>query len=123
MKVYTGYFPKLKSYINEGLIPISIARYSPKWYDGDGDSYFAPSPELLSGYKSGEISADKYTEIYLNQLNRDEVYSHIIALKDKYENKSIILLCYEAPDDFCHRHVLAKYIKDNYGVKVEEFVC
>ena len=32
-----------------------------------------------------------------------------------------VLLCYEKPGDFCHRHILANWLEENFGFKVEEF--
>ena len=34
---------------------------------------------------------------------------------------SVVLLCWESPEKFCHRHILADYINKNSGVVVEEF--
>ena len=33
----------------------------------------------------------------------------------------IALLCYEKPDDFCHRHLVADWLNKN-GYKCEEYV-
>lgn len=121
MKIYTGYFAKLKLYKEKGLIPISIALKNPDWYIGHTCSYFAPSYDLLSRYKKNEIDSDKYTIIYLNQLDKNIVHTKLTNIKTKCENKPIIFLCYEKPSDFCHRHLLAKYIKDNFNVNVQEY--
>jgi len=47
-KIYTGYFAKLKQYEMKGLIPVSIARYSPKWfYSGMSYLDLAPTSDML----------------------------------------------------------------------------
>lgn len=121
MKIYTGYFAKLKYYTNNGLIPISIARKNPEWYIGHSCTYFAPSYDLLSRYRKNEISSEEYTKIYLNQLNKDTVKEKLDKIESKLGDVSVVLLCYEKPSDFCHRHVLAKYIKDNLNIDIIEY--
>ena len=118
--IYTGYFAYLKRYMKEGLIPFSIARKSPQFYDGHRILMFAPEEELLWKYKNGEVDAKEYARRYwhyLNNLDLDVVTPIVNALKQK----NVILLCYEKPTDFCHRHVLAKWLVDNFDVSVEEY--
>ncbi len=101
---------KAKSYL------VSIARYEPKWFTGDLRKIpsFAPTTDLLRKYKSGEVGADKYTEVYLNQLKKLD-FNHIDL------RNGDILLCYERPDEFCHRHILAEYISLIYPTcEIEE---
>ena len=31
-----------------------------------------------------------------------------------------VMLCYEKPGDFCHRHLIADWITKNTGITVEE---
>ena len=51
-----------------------------------------------------------------------------IMLEDIKEKAStlglqdIVLLCYEKPGRFCHRHILAEWIKEKTGEEVEEYV-
>ena len=35
--------------------------------------------------------------------------------------KDVALCCYEKPGDFCHRHILAKWITENTGIEITEF--
>ena len=121
MKIYTGYFAKIKEYKEAGLIPISIARFTPKWYDGDEEKYFAPSFRLLSRYKDKEIDIQDYTKDYLEGLDKDSVHFHLKLIQQKNNNQPIVLCCYEKPADFCHRHLLADYIKRELKVQVTEF--
>ena len=41
--------------------------------------------------------------------------------KQYVKNKDIALVCYEKPSDFCHRHLVAKWLKEN-GYNVEEWI-
>ena len=45
--------------------------------------------------------------------------SVIKDLKLLVPNKSIALICYEKPEDFCHRHLVAKWFSEN-GVNCKE---
>ena len=33
----------------------------------------------------------------------------------------LVLLCYEKPTDFCHRHLFAEWLSQKAGIKIEEF--
>ena len=35
--------------------------------------------------------------------------------------KDVALCCYEKPGDFCHRHLVAKWMNEKLGVQIEEF--
>ena len=118
--MYTGYFAKLKKYQEAGLVPVSIALKSPDWYHGLEYKRLAPTWRILSSWKYGEHKGD--TEYYKEQYKK-QVLDHIClstAVSELLEltkvpvNK-IILLCYEKPEDFCHRHLVADWIT-KYGV-------
>ena len=59
-----------------------------------------------------------FNEEVLNQLNVNNV---IKDLKSLVNNNSIVLICYEKPDDFCHRHLVANWFNEN-GVNCKEWV-
>jgi hypothetical protein len=48
--IYTGYFAKTKSYIDKGLVPISIALKTP--FDVFKLKEFAPTWDILKEYKN-----------------------------------------------------------------------
>lgn len=113
--IYTGYFGKYEEYLKAGLTAYSIARYTPTWWQGRTVGRelkeLAPSEELLQGYKKGKISMTEYRLAYLNQLEHVK-WQKILKLFDEL-NDELILLCYETPYKFCHRHILAEYLRDN----------
>lgn len=118
--IYTGYYAKLKKYEEKGLLPISIAGKAPQFYTGVQYKKFAPSWDIFSKWKSGEISNGQYTERFkkevLGKLDKAQIKSYL----NSFEN-DIILLCYEKSGDFCHRHIVAKWIEDELGLKVQEY--
>ena len=122
MKIYTGYFAYTKKYIEQGLFTISIARYNPKWYEGYSEPYLAPSVDLLRRYKSGLVTEKEFEEEYIRDLDNYILHFLLMNYPQAFKPKTeIIFLCYEKPTDFCHRHILAKYITENYNYEVTEY--
>lgn len=120
--IYTGYYAKLKKYENEGLYPIAISGKVPDFYTKAYWSDFAPRYDMFLEWKSGKIDNFQYTVQYkewLNSLDKQEIRDIIKELED--ENKTIIFLCYEKSGEFCHRHVLADWLEENLGMRVEEY--
>lgn len=117
--IYTGYFAKQKKYEEQGYECVSIARKTPEWFKGDVLPQFAPSFELLSKFKNDLCTEEEYVEQYRRELTLREMAGYLNwRLLMKYlENK--VLLCYESPDQFCHRHILAQVIR-NRGLSCEE---
>lgn len=110
--LYTGYFAMLKQYTQRGYYPISIARYTPKWYKGDSLSQYAPSPELLSGYKNGEIDMMRYRQMYMEHINTFNPYE-VREYVQSLNRPVVIFLCYEKSRSFCHRHFFAEWLRAN----------
>ena len=52
-------------------------------------------------------------------LNSKEEIRNDFDSPHKCDN--IILLCYEKSGDFCHRHILADWLEENFGYKVKEY--
>ena len=76
-----------------------------------------PPKRLVYNYKAGVISEEQYTVEY-NKLLKNNTYDIITELHDlrrKHEGKAIILTCYEKTGDFCHRHLLSKFLNDLKG--------
>ena len=78
-----------------------------------------PNWFLLSKWKDGLITEEQYTYEYLDILAK-RVLSPDAVLE--MLPKDCYLLCYEAPHDFCHRHVLAEYIERGTGVVIREWL-
>jgi len=107
--IHTSYFAKYKE--PDGL---AISLYKPKWYNGDHFSTLAPTKTILKKYKK-DYDIKSYVESYyrdvLNKLNPREIVQLI---------NNRVLLCYEAPDKFCHRFIIAKWIYANTGLVITE---
>lgn len=116
MKVYTSYFGNMSKLSQEGIVPVCIARYAPRWYNGLKYLDVAPTSYMLSSACSHKEYLVKYENI-LSRLNPSNV---IRAISDMSHGKDVALCCYEKPGDFCHRHLLSEWFKKN-GYDVEEW--
>ena len=131
MKCYTGYFAKLAAYERANLLPVSIARFPPKFYTGDSAEDFMPSAELLSKFKAGQIDKAQYKDLYIAELDKNARENHLMGYwqvkGENYRgwllrgNDALIFLCYECPSDFCHRQIFAEYARENWNWDVSEY--
>ena len=118
--IYTGYYSKIKEYADSGLILLSISRTKPEFAKSCIDiPQLFPSDKILWDHKKGKIDEMEYISKYLDQLNElgvDRIIKMIQIFGD-----NVVLLCWESPEKFCHRHILADYINKNSNINVEEF--
>ena len=130
--IYTSYFAKLKS-LPKNIIPISICGKAPDWYHGLQYKKLAPKYNFFMEWKENHDN-DYYIRCYneqvLSQLNAHQVVEeldelllmHTVSIEyhgNPKESPKIVLVCYEKPTDFCHRHLVAKWLREN-GFKCEE---
>ena len=109
--IYTSYFAHYK-----GDNGVAICLGAP-WWKGERYPNLAPSNELLNWWKSSskEFLAQFFysTKYYTDVLDKLDVHKVAKELDGK------VLLCFEKPSDFCHRHIVAKWLRDN-GYECEE---
>ena len=118
MKIFTSYFDNLFN-IGE-LVPIGIAGISPPEFKGLEYKRLAPKRFIYDNYiQSGD--EEKYSKDYfqfvLDRLNPEQVIKELNNLSG---GKDVVLLCYEKPYKFCHRHLVAKWFKTELNIEVEE---
>lgn len=117
--IYTSYFAKLKS-LPDNIIPISICGKAPDWYTGLQYKKLAPKYNFFMEWKENHDN-DYYIKCFneqvLNRLNPMRVYQELCSLAKSDE---ICLVCYEKPTDFCHRHLVADWLR-NRGFDIEEY--
>lgn len=119
MKVWTTYYGNLRS-LPVDVVPISIAARAPSGYDGLEYRALIPPYGVFADYKAGgpwENYIDGYTRQVLNRLDAGTVMSELSALS---EGSDIALICYEKPEDNCHRHLVAEWLSSN-GFPAEEY--
>ena len=117
--IYTSYFGNHRRLPKE-MKWISIARKTPLGFTGERWEELAPSSDLLADYKSGRVDKQGYTQRYLKQLD-DLVKTHPEYFDRFKTDDDLILFCYEKMGDFCHRHILANYLRTHYDLNVSEY--
>lgn len=122
--IYTSYFAKLKELENHNIIPISICAKAPDWYKGLQYKKLAPKYGFFMEWKKNcdnEYYIEHFQAEVLDKLIVCEVLGDLFALKSLDDkSREIALICYEKPSDFCHRHLVAKWLNQN-GYKCEEW--
>lgn len=125
MIIYTSYFGGMAMLRSAGFKPgqlVSIARSPPLQFTGMKDvrSYklLAPSWSLLNdwhrGMKPSEYVA-RFEKEQLEGLNPTQIAPELLQ-----KEKEVVLLCYEPPGQFCHRHIVADWFK-KAGYQTEEW--
>lgn len=112
--LYTGYFAKIRK-LPDTVVPVSICLKPPAGYNGLQYKTLAPSYDILMEWKrtgDNERYIERYNAEILNKLTADTVVRELTALVRDLD-KNICLVCYEKPTDFCHRHLVAKWLTEN----------
>lgn len=122
--IYTSYFAKLKS-LPDNIIPISICGKAPDWYKGLQYKKLAPNYDFFMKWKKNHDNnyyIKCFNEQILDKLDILTVMRNLLDLTVSagYPNKIICLICYEKPTDFCHRHLVAEWLRKN-GFECEEW--
>ena len=115
--IYTSYFGN--KHIPKEMHRRVIANSQPKGCNFKTELKLIPSWVLVSGYKNGSITPKEYAAEYTKQLDQIN-FSKLIEKYEDSEN-DIVLLCWESPEKFCHRHLLANYLNKKYGCHVKEY--
>lgn len=114
----TSYF----SNISKIKFPISIAGKCPDWYTDAQYKKLAPKYEWWKEWHDNNLGDDWYTEKYystvLVMLDPKVIYKELFNI---YMTDNFTLLCYESPEKFCHRHLVAQWFNDN-GFSIKELV-
>lgn len=135
--IYTSYFAKSKEIVSVGLVPISIALQTPAWFNGLSVGILKPSLNIIKQYKTDK-NIDSYEKSYHKLLidrcgdNGNNIPYLIEIIKssttdaiNRYKNNcrfnGLCFMCYESSEKFCHRHLLAKWLKMQ-GFTVSEYV-
>lgn len=111
--ITTSYYKKSGKDTNS----VSIAGKSPSWFFGREYKKLAPKYWFFKKYKE---DGDKnfYIECYykevLNKLDPLTIYKEL--------GPNAILLCWEEPSQFCHRHLVADWLNNNLNLNIKELL-
>ena len=118
MKIYTSYFANGKKLHNAGVLMIGIALYAPRWFTGPSLKMVSPSYDILHNSKDHDDYERRFFSEILEKRDPKVFLSNIEILA---KGKDVALCCYEKPGDFCHRHLVAKWMNEKLGLQIEEF--
>ena len=112
-KIYTSYFANWRNFPTNA-VAIGITRYKPEYWEKPNIEKLAPGPELLRQYRNNYIDEYMFKRIYIQELENRGLTPTFVrqALNEVAKDRDIVLCCYEAPGDFCHRHILAEWLGD-----------
>lgn len=133
MKIHTSYYGNIhnipKDYFlvsSSGWIPDEIQALVDSW-----DKKLAPSLDIYNQYKENNRE-----DIYIARFKTERLVSiDWLTMFEQWETKAnnigktldnIVLLCYESAIDdmgknvFCHRHILAESIENEFKTNVNE---
>ncbi len=118
MKIFTSYFGNSRKLKEAGVNMICEATGKPR--------FIAGIPQMLNVCPtrymvSGPCSHDEYLKLYDRILASQDANQVVKQIEMLSGGKDVALCCYEKPGDFCHRHILAKWITENTGIEITEF--
>lgn len=121
MQIYTSYFAKSKD-LPKDISQIAICGGVPFWWKGIWYKKVAPRIKFFQEWKKNhdnEFYIKHFNDEVLSQRNPDDVVKELFAMANGAEK--ICLMCYEKPEDFCHRHLVADWINKTGRYIVREF--
>ena len=119
MRIYTSYFGNSKKLQQAGIKVIGISLYPPRWFNGISLKQVAPAESIL--FANGQTQ-EEYTRRYRSEvLSRQDIQQFLKTVEQASGGQDVALCCYEEPEDFCHRHILADWIKEKLGIEISEY--
>ena len=98
---------------------IGIGLYPPRWFYGISLKQVAPTKSILLA--KDETQAGYIRRYKAEVLAPQDMRQFLKAVEAASGGQDVALCCYEKPEDFCHRHILADWIKEKTGVEIEEY--
>lgn len=115
--IFTSYYAKMRNFPVH-LVPVSISRGVPKWYNGLTYEKLAPLWETVTTYKENVANdpiywekwyEEQYNATVLDNLDQNKVAVELQRMVG--EGNIPVLLCYEKSADFCHRVLVADWFE------------
>ena len=82
--------------------------------------YFAPSWEMVRGFKQGTLSWEEYERMYLERLRQVWVSKRGV-FRQLFRMGRVTFVCYCKSDEQCHRRLLREVVAKigrKYGIEV-----
>ena len=119
--IYTSYFANLRN-IPEDITPVAICRFMPSGWYGARSYALTPTLKALRDYQETgdeELFRKRYFE-NLNSLDPHVMARVLEMMNPDVCGNGIVLVCYEGPGKFCHRHLVAEWLNEN-GIECKEW--
>lgn len=125
MKTFTSYYGN-KQLASNRYFFVQVSNSAPKGFQTD-IVFKETIPDwdtLVKPYKEGRLNDTDYIKKYEAQLDKKafEVLLILDTIIEQAHGKDIVLLCYERPENFCHRHILAKWLEKHAKNFTKDFV-
>lgn len=119
MKVYTSYFSNGKRLSAANVVMVGVALFPPKWFYGTSLKQLAPTYSI---FNEKPFVKERYAKRYRDEvLSKVDPYWVIQTLEQIGRGRDVALCCFEKPDEFCHRKLIAKWLRESTGIDVTEF--
>ncbi len=119
MKIFTSYFAKGKTLKAHNVKMISISLYPPPNVKCAAIPDLAPTKSILfDKYMTEERYTHRFLSEVLSKLDARSIIDQIATIS---KGSDAALCCYETPDNFCHRHIVARWLTENTGIEIHEF--
>ncbi len=117
MKIYTSYFAKA-AILEKRHCTYRCSTLAATLFRGISMKQVAPRRYMLDD----RLTDEEYIRMYRNDVLRlVDARSFIQDLERASRGMDVALCCFEKPGDFCHRHILAKWLNEQTGIEVSEF--
>lgn len=118
--MYTANYQSLKN-LKPPMTAVSISRGKPRWLKG---GWLTHLPKGVTGINYDAL-APAAKSLKASDEEYDRAYAKILAGLDPrkvYEDlgDTSVLLCFEKPNEFCHRRIVAEWLEFHLGIVVPE---
>ena len=125
MEIATGYFAKAKAYSDMGYALVNIALKKP-WFLANNlvlhEPHYKPCPNvgILALKNNPKEYAERFPKEVLRFISPYDFYTVLFGIAKTARTDKVVLLCYESPEKFCHRHIVADWLAKGIGISVTE---
>lgn len=119
MKIYTSYFGNKRKLEANGIVPVGICLYRPRYFNGVNFSCVAPTRELFNMSEApDEVYVPKFKKDVLSKVSPGDFVQQLESVSG---GKDVALCCYEKDNSQCHRKIVGEWLQEQLGIEVEEF--
>ena len=116
MQILTSYHAKAKDLIEQGLYPISISVQFPRYSKIKYPTFGILGPN----YAMLKMSSEEYYKIFNKQLANLDAKTIYKDLERTSQGQDVVLLCYEADINNCHRKKVGEWFSKELDIEVKE---